>query len=375
MDSLRIDRLRIVGRHGGGRDGLGVRERLWREWCFLRAVVSQLWMQLAGMAALLVTGAILFRVLEPDRGHTFVRGMYYTWALVFGEVPEEFPESPVLQGLFFVVPVIGVAVLVDAIVEFASLLRDRQRSERRWCRIMAGGMSNHIVLVGLGRLGYRTFTLLRKLGERVVVIEANPQNQFLEDVRRDGSPLIVGDARRELILQDANIAAARCIVLATTDDLANLEIALDARRLAPHVRVILRMFDQNMADKVQEGFGIQIAMSQAAISAPAFALKAVEESIVGGVVVGDRLVVSMRTRIVRGGPLEGRTVGEIIEHYGCGVVERRPARPASPSAETELFPPPRTVLEAGDEVMLEGPYERIDELRRRVADPVAAVGA
>lgn len=245
---------------------------------------------------------------------------------------------------------------------------------------MASGMSGHIVLVGLGRLGYRSFTLLRKLGERVVVIEANPQNQFLEDVRRDGSPLIVGDARREHVLQDANIATARCVVLATTDDLANLEIALDARRLAPGIRVVLRMFDQNMADKVQEGFGIQIAMSQAALSAPTFALKAVEESIVGGVVVGDRLVVSMRTKIEAGGPLEGRTVAEVIEQYGCGVVERRPARRAPIGAASdgqpgaELFPPPRTMLERGDEVMLEGPYERINELRRRVSH-VVVVGA
>ena len=100
------------------------------------------------------------------------------------------------------------------------------------------------------------------------------------------------------------------------------------------------------------------------------ALKAVEESIVGGVVVGDRLVVSIRTRVERGGPLEGRTVGDVIEQYGCGVVERRPARAAIPGAEPELFPSPRTVLERGDEVMLEGPYERIGELRRRVSEVV-----
>lgn len=348
---------------------MGLRERAWREWCFLRAVVSQLWMQMTGLVGLLVMGAVLFRWLEPDRGHTFMRGMYYTWALMFGEAPEEFPESRVLQAMFFLVPLVGVAVLVDAIVEFATLLRDRQRSERRWCRIMASGMSDHIVLVGLGRLGYRTFTLLRKLGERVVVIEQSEENQFLEDVRRDGSPLIIGDARREHVLLDANVREARCVVLATTDDLANLEIALDARRLSPRVRVVMRMFDQNMADKVQEGFGIQIAMSQAAISAPTFALKAVEESIVGGVVVGDRLVVSVRMPVERGGPFDGLTVGDVIEQYGCGVVERRARK-----GGVELFPSPRVVLEHGDEVLVEGPYERIGELRKR-QPAVEAVGA
>jgi voltage-gated potassium channel len=366
VDSLRIERLRIVGGCLGGRPG--PRERAWREWCFIRAVLSQLWRQFAVLTVLLVLGAFLFRAFEPERGHTLVRGIYYTWSLVFAEPPEDFPTSRVLQAMFFLVPLVGLTVIVDAIVEFAGLLRDRQRSERRWCRIMASGMSDHIVLVGLGRLGYRTFALLRRLGERVVVIEINPQNQFLEDVRRDGSPLLVGDARGELLLRDANIERARCIILATTDDLANLEIALDAKRLSPLIRVVMRMFDQNMADKVKEGFDIQIAMSQAAISAPTFALKAIEPSIVGGVVVGDRLVVSIRAAVREGGPLVGRTVGEVIEGFGCGVVERRG------DGDVWLFPSPRMTLQAGDEVLLEGPYERVSELRRLV-DGVEVVRA
>lgn len=367
MESLRFENLRGVREfeRPGGRPGL--RERAWREWCFIRAVVSQLWMQLAVLAALLLLGAVLFRALEPERGHTFVRGMFYTWSLIFAEPPEEFPSSRILQAMFFLVPLIGLTVIVDAIVEFAGLIRDRQRSERRWCRIMASGMSNHIILVGLGRLGYRTFTLLRRLGERVVVIEANPQNQFLEDVRRDGSPLLVGDARRELLLSDANIAQAKCVVLATTDDLANLEIALDAKRLAPRVRVVMRMFDQNMANKIQDGFDIQMAMSQAAISAPVFALKAIEPSIVGGVVVGDRLIVSIRLTLREWSPLAGRTVGEVIEHHGCGIIERRR------DGHSWLFPPPSMTLQVGDEVLLEGPYERVTQVRNLVDE--AGAGA
>ncbi|PJF24743.1 MAG: hypothetical protein CUN53_16300, partial [Phototrophicales bacterium] len=58
---------------------------------------------------------------------------------------------------------------------------------------------------GFGKLGYRIFLVLRKLGEPVVVIERDAHNQFLEEVRRDGSPLLVGDARREALL-----AAAAC---------------------------------------------------------------------------------------------------------------------------------------------------------------------
>ena len=97
------------------------------------------------------------------------------------------------------------------------------------------------------------------------------------------------------------------IILATDDDLANLEVALDARRINPGIRVVLRMFDQNMADKIRDGFNIYTAMSQSAISAPAFATAALDRAIVNSFMVNDALIVMQRW-IVRGivaGALKG----------------------------------------------------------------------
>ena len=51
----------------------------------------------------------------------------------------------------------------------------------------------------------------------LVVIERNAGAQFLEDVRRDGSPVLIGDARREAWLEEANVKHARSIIIATTD--------------------------------------------------------------------------------------------------------------------------------------------------------------
>ncbi|MEW6250338.1 MAG: NAD(P)-binding protein, partial [Planctomycetota bacterium] len=254
--------------------------RMWREWCFLRAVWRSFRINFLLLGGLLLGGALLFRWLEPERRHSLPKALYCTWALIFGEAPEEFPAAPVLQALFFLVPLIGLVVILEGLVDFALMLRDRQRNERSWCRIMSAAYSNHIVLVGLGKLGYRVFRMLRQLGEAVVVIEVNASNQFLEDIRRAGAPLFVGDARREALLADANAGQARAIVLATNKDLVNLEVALDARRLNPQIRVVLRMFDQNMADKICAGFGIQTAMSQSALSAPAFVLAALGDEIV-----------------------------------------------------------------------------------------------
>jgi Trk K+ transport system NAD-binding subunit len=332
--------------------------RLWREWCFVRAALRQFRVNFLLLGVLLLAGGLAFRFLEPEKHHALPRAVYYTWVLVFGQPPEEYPSSVILQGMFFIVPLLGLAIILEGLVDFTLMLRDRRRSERSWCKIMAAALSNHIVLVGLGKLGYRIYRLLRQLGEAVVVIESNPENQFLEDIRRDGSPLFVGDARRDAILDDAHVASARSIVLATNEDLVNLEVALDARRVNPGIRVVLRMFDQNMADKIRAGFNIQVAMSQSSLSAPAFVTAALDGAIVNSLVVRDQLFVLEQWPVERGGALCGLTVAQVMAQHRLLVVERRP-----PAGEVQLVPPSETRLEIGDEVLLQGTFKDLAALR------------
>lgn len=335
--------------------------RAWREWCFVRAVAGQLWPRVTILAVVLVLGALGFRVAQPELG--FVRALYYTFSLVFAQPPEAFPESGWLRILFFAVPLLGLTVLIESIVEVSQMLRDRRRSEETWSRVMAEAMHDHVVLVGLGKLGYRTFLLLRKLGVPVCVVEQDAQSQFVDEVRREGSPFIIGDARRDVLIERAGVARARAIVIATNNDLANLEIALDARRLAPGIRVVLRMFDQALADKVAGISNIRIAMSQSAISAPAFATAAIEPWIVSTAVVDDRLVMMQRWTVLAGGRLDGLTVGEVLETFSIATVERRSGGAAV------MFPGPAVRLAAGDHLVVQGRYEDLIGLRPSAAEP------
>lgn len=331
--------------------------RAWREWCFLLVLLKHFWKRLVLMLLILVGGGLLFMHYEPEKGHSLPRAIFYAWALVFGEPPEAFPSSGVLRFAFFVIPILGITVIIEGIIDFSLTLRDRRRYERSWCSMLANSYRDHIVLVGFGRLGYRTFLLLRTMGEAVVVIERDDHSEFIEELRRDGSPLLVGDARREAILADANVAAARAIVLATNDDMANLEAALDARRVNPKIRVVMRMFDQNVADKVGEGFDIHMAMSQSAISAPSFATAAVAPGIVNSYAVGRRLIAIQRWLVREAGPLAGRTVRDVVETYRVNVVEHDPV-----GAEPVLVPALDTSLQAGDGLMVQGPLETLAAL-------------
>ncbi|MBL1217197.1 MAG: hypothetical protein D8M59_06830 [Planctomycetes bacterium] len=341
-----------------------VASRIWREWCFARVVGRHFRVRLLLMIAILTIGAFVFQYFEPERHHSVPESIYFAWSLIFGEPPEEFPDSPVVQVMFFLLPVLGLTVIIEGIIDFSLILRDRRRSERSWCTTMSAAYRDHIVLVGIGRLGYQTFRMLRRLGQAVVVIERDPANEFLEDVRRDGSPLFVGDARREALLEDANVAHARSLILATDDDLANLEIALDARKLSPTIRVVLRMFDQNMANKVADGFNIHIAISQSTLSAPMFAMSAVDHDIIHSFVAGNELIIAKRWTVQAGGPLCGRSVGQIMTDHRICVIERR----VHPDPLQELFPPPDTTLEAGDSVVIQGPYGDFTRLSH-ILDP------
>jgi hypothetical protein len=225
LHSYRIERLKP----GRARSRF-VGSRPWREWCFLRAVVNRLGRQFLFLIALLLVGAVLFRTYEPEKNLPFIQAVYYTFSLVFGQPPEAFPASTLLRVLFFAVPLLGLTVIIESIIELSQMLRDRRRSEQSWCKIMAQSLQDHIIVVGLGKLGYRTFLILRKLGHQVVAIEQDAQNQFLDEFRKEGSPFIIGDARREALLLEAGVERARAVVIATDNDLTNLEVALDARR-------------------------------------------------------------------------------------------------------------------------------------------------
>lgn len=353
MPALHVEALRLPARRRHPADS-----RWWREWCFARMMWSHFWKRLLVMLGILALGATCFLAFD-DRPHTLAEAAYFTWSLVFAEPPAPFPDRVALQALYFLIPVLGLTVIIEGIVDFALTLRERHRRERSWCATMAAAYTDHIVLVGLGRLGFLVFKLLRRLGEAVVVIERDANNEFLADVRRDGSPLLIGDARREAILEDANVRKAKSIILATDDDLANLEVALDARRLAHGIRVVLRMFDQHMADNVRDGFSIRMAMSQSAISAPMFAMSAIEKGIVGTFVVGDELVVMQRWVVHAAGPLVGKSVADLMSAYGFGVVELRHA-----DGPGRLFPPPNTVLAEDDRLIVQGPLEALEALSR-----------
>src|SRR5262245_45566044 len=104
-------------------------------------------------------------------------------------------------------------------------------------------MERPIVLCGLGRMGRRVLDCLLAAGLPVVVIDTacKPDDPLLR-----GARLVSGDCSSAEILQSAGVANARGVLVLTKDDLLNVSTALTVRELNPEVRVVIRLFNQNL---------------------------------------------------------------------------------------------------------------------------------
>jgi hypothetical protein len=190
------------------------------------------------------------------------------WMALFAQPILEPPETWYIAALCGIYPLLGFVLIGEGVVRIGMLIVSRERGEKEWMLVSASTYRNHIVLCGLGHLGYRILTQLLTAEQAVVALEKATDARFLADAKATGTPVLVRDMKEDQALIDAGVPHARAIIIATNDDMANLEVALDARRMNPGIRIIMRLFDQRMADKFKEAALIDEAFSPAALAAP-----------------------------------------------------------------------------------------------------------
>lgn len=97
---------------------------------------------------------------------------------------------------------------------------------------------NHLIIVGFGLNGRNLARAARKGGIPYVIIEMNPT--VIREERAKGEPIFYGDATKEKILEHANIAEARSIVVVINDPAAAARIVWLSRKMNPRVYIIVR---------------------------------------------------------------------------------------------------------------------------------------
>ena len=125
---------------------------------------------------------------------------------------------------------------------------------------------DHVIVCGLGRLGYFVAEGLLARGERVLIVERNEDSATVEHFRSLGADVYIGDARLPRVLHEVGVARAKAVYAVINNDFTNLEIGLNARTFAPDLRLVLRIFDDAMSARLREQLDVQLIYSMTAIA-------------------------------------------------------------------------------------------------------------
>jgi Trk K+ transport system NAD-binding subunit len=144
----------------------------------------------------------------------------------------------------------------------------------------------HVIVVGLGNVGTSVTGQLHDLGFDVVCIDNNPSAQGISMARQLGLPVVIGDAFREQTLRAASLDTCLALVSVTSQDIVNLETALNARALREDLRIVLRLTDDDLAERLQKTIGNTVSCSVPYLAAPAFAAAMLEHQVLRTIAVG-----------------------------------------------------------------------------------------
>ncbi len=221
-------------------------------------------------------------------------------------------------------------------------------------------LSDHVVVCGVGNIGHRVVEQVHAMGLAVVAMDVTETAKAIPELRRQGIPIVIGDAGELPNLEALCLETARCLVVTTDDDMTNLEVALAARSINPELRIVVQLHDPDLAAKIQRAIGVGVSRSSAGLAAPAFVSSALGHRILGSIPVGERMLVVAHAALVEGAEAAGRQV-DWLQHglYGRVLMLRR-------SSQQTWCPGPETRLDSGDEVLLVTTRKALDGFLKRL---------
>ena len=330
-------------------------------WRDTRVLLRQFRIPLLLFAASILVGGFLFYRLYTHsqvQSLSYSEAVYAVFSMIFFDPNIPLPHQWYLQVFFFIMPLIGLGLITQGVVRFGVMLFNKRARKEQWQVAIASTYKDHVIVAGLGRLGFRIVQQLLSFGEGVVGIEIDPNSEFVPRVLDRHVPVISGDATRPNILEQAGIKQACSIITCTENDLTNLEIALVARELKPGIRVVLRMFDDDMAPKVATGFEISVAFSTSALSAPAFAAAAMRGDIQNAFYIGDQVLNVSELTIDPESALVGQKIGDLEQSLDMSIIAHRRA------ASVDLHPKPDVTIQPDDQICVFASLDVLNRLSR-----------
>ena len=298
-----------------------------------------------GIATMVVFGAVIFFgfIVAPTEGVNLWQSIYLTLiTTVSGADPEPQNKTAAAQIMQVVLTLAGLALIpliTAAVVD--GMVNARLALETGRLQVDREG---HVIVVGLGNVGTRVMGQLTDLGIEVVAIDKDPAARGARLADRLHVPLIIGDAAREETLDAASVRTCQALVVVSTDDVANLEAALNGRSVKSDLRVVLRLFDGDFAERIQQAFDIGVSRSVSYLAAPSFSAALLNRAVIATIPVGRQVALVAEVPVAVGSALVGQRLVSISEPAGVQVIGLTRAG----QSRVEWSPPPRQSVRAGD---------------------------
>jgi Trk K+ transport system NAD-binding subunit len=218
--------------------------------------------------------------------------------------------------------------------------------------------SDGFLVCGLGSLGQHCVTHLKSFGVPVNAINDRLPHQWeVPHLKAQIDHLEIGDCRLAEVLERAGIRQCRAVLLVTQDERVNLEAALTARVLNPRVRLVMRSDKQNLNDLMGQQLQNFVAFEPTQLAAPAFALGAYGEELIGYFSLDDHRFQVVKQQLKPGHAwCDRRQLHELDTSHRRVLchLPNHPQEQAAESSPSSLFYTwrPDTLLRQGDEVVV-----------------------
>ena len=146
---------------------------------------------------------------------------------------------------------------------------------------------DHVVVVGLGQVGFRLCLELRRLNIPVIAVEHDIDSPWVRIARQRKIPIVVGRGADRFVLERLSLGRARALAAVTSDELVNVNVSVAALAVEPGLRTVLRAGSNEVTRETQALFPIGVAVDVVRIAAVALAGAALGDDFVRAFAVGD----------------------------------------------------------------------------------------
>jgi len=230
-------------------------------------------------------------------------------------------------------------------------------------------MKDHFIVCGAGEVGQHVVKELIKTRNPFVVIDHDEAR--IEKMHQLGDfPVLKGDAMDEELLLSAGLANAKGLATVLPEDKDNLLITVTARQLNPSLRIVARVAEARMTDKLIRA-GANSAVSPNTIGGLRVASELVRPHVVGflDLMLKEESKTLRVEEIVVGAesPWVGKTIRdtEIHQRYELLALALR-----KPDGSTSYNPHGHTVIAAGDVLVVMGDVDTIWKARAAAGERI-----